>query len=365
MVLEKETELASHQTGRNSGVIHSGLYYRPGSRKARWAVEGAERLKGFCADRGIAFDVPGKLVVAPTAREVDALDRLLHRGRQNGVPVRRAGADEIAAREPQLRAYAGLVVDSTGRVRYGDVAAAFAADLRARGGEIRTGIRVQQVRSTRGETRVETDQGTVLADRVAVCGGLHADRLARASGLDPGVRILPFRGEYSELLPDRAWLVRGLVYPVPNPELPFLGVHLTRGIDGIVHLGPNAVPALAREGYSWGTVSPRDVFDMATFPGSWKLARAYGRIGMTEMVRSLTGRSLVRAGRTLVPALRLTDITRSRSGVRAQAVHRDGSLVDDFLFLRHGPVLHVLNVPSPAATACLAIGEHIAHRLYS
>ena len=247
---------------------------------------------------------------------------------------------------------------------YSGVAAALAADVQVRCGEIRTGVTVQRIRSSGGEIRVETDQDSVIADRVAVCGGLHADRLARASGLNPGVRIIPFRGEYSELRPDRAWLVRGLVYPVPNPELPFLGVHLTRGIDDVVHIGPNAVPALAREGYSWGAISPRDVFDMVTFPGSWKLARAYGRIGMSEMARSLVGRSLVRAGQTLLPALSLADITKSTSGVRAQAVNRDGSLVDDFLFLRHGSVLHVLNAPSPAATACLPIGEHIAHELY-
>nr|MCW2727365.1 hydroxyglutarate oxidase [Aeromicrobium sp.] len=364
VVLEKETQVAAHQTGHNSGVIHSGLYYKPGSLKARLAVTGAEQMKQYCEANGITYDVPGKLVVASSDRELAQLDRLLGIGRENGVPVRMAEPGEIEEREPEIRVRAALVVDSTGRVNYRDVAASLARDVRNRGGEIRLGVAVSSVTTAGSGAVVHTSAGDVEAERVAVCGGLHADRIARASGIDPGVRILPFRGEYSELLPDRAWLVKGLVYPVPDPDLPFLGVHLTRGIDGVVHIGPNAVPALAREGYTWSAISPRDLWDSLTYRGSWRLARRYGRIGAQEMARSLAGRALVKAAQEMLPPLQVADVRKSMAGVRAQAVARDGSLVDDFMFKRSGPTLHVLNAPSPAATACLPIGAHIAQELY-
>lgn len=363
LVLEKERELAGHQTGHNSGVIHSGLYYAPGSLKARLAVAGGAQLKEFCSTHGITYDVPGKLVVATSERERAQLARLEAIGGENGVPVRRASAEEIAQREPALRVVDALVVDSTGRVDYREVAASLAKDVISDGGEIRTGETVSAVRPHGSGVEVRTGNGRLTAGRAAVCAGLYADRLARASGLEPGVRILPFRGEYSELVPERAWLVNGLVYPVPDPDLPFLGVHLTRGIDGTVHIGPNAVPALAREGYSWSKVRLRDVWESVSYPGSWRLARRYGRTGAQEVVRSLTGRSLVRAARAMLPDLRAGDIRRSGAGVRAQAVTRDGRLVDDFLFVRAGATLHVLNAPSPAATACLPIGEYIAGEL--
>ncbi|MCW2793974.1 MAG: hydroxyglutarate oxidase [Nocardioides sp.] len=363
LVLEKEDGLAAHQTGHNSGVIHSGLYYAPGSLKARLAVEGAASLKAYCEDRGIAYDVPGKLVVATSAREMAQLDRLEGVGGQNGVPVRRLTAAEVREREPHLRVSGALEVSSTGRVDYRDVAAALAAEIREAGGEIRSGVTVASVTPAGSGARVRTDRETIEAHRVAVCAGLQSDRLARASGLDPGVRILPFRGEYSELVPGREFLVKGLVYPVPDPDLPFLGVHLTRGIDGTVHIGPNAVPALAREGYSWSDIVPRDVWEAVSYPGSWRLARKYGKTGAQEIVRSLRGKALVSAARGMLPELRAQDVRKSGSGVRAQAVTRDGRLVDDFLFLRQGPALHVLNAPSPAATACLPIGEHIAREL--
>ncbi len=363
VVLDKEKLVAAHQTGHNSGVIHSGLYYTPGSLKAWLAVEGARTLKEYCATHGVPFDVPGKLVVATSEREMIQLDRLLERGRSNGVDVRRASIEEIHEREPHLRVRAGLVVDSTGRVDYRRVAAAMAAEVAAQGGQIRLGVRVQSVTSVGDRTTVTATEESLAAHRVVVCAGLQSDRLARASGLDPGVRILPFRGEYSELIAERAHLVKGLVYPVPDPDLPFLGVHLTRGIDDVVHVGPNAVPALAREGYTWRRFSAHDVFESATYPGSWRLARRYGGTGAREIARSLTGRSLVRAARSMLPELTPGDVRRSGSGVRAQAVARDGRLVDDFLFIRSGPVLHVLNAPSPAATACLPIGEHIADQL--
>jgi L-2-hydroxyglutarate oxidase len=238
-----------------------------------------------------------------------------------------------------------------------------AEDIRAAGGEIRTGISVTSVEDAGSVARVRTTDEVIEADRVAVCAGLHSDRLARASGLEPGVRILPFRGEFSEIVPERDFLVKGLVYPVPDPDLPFLGVHLTRGIDGGVHVGPNAVPALSREGYTWSKIVPKDVWEAATYRGTWRLARRYARTGAKEIVRSLTGRALVREARRMLPELEVKDVRRSGAGVRAQAVTREGKLVDDFLFLRDGRALHVLNAPSPAATACLVIGNRIAEEL--
>lgn len=363
VLVEKEPAVARHQTGHNSGVIHSGLYYVPGSLKARLVRQGSRDLRAYCTAHGIPFDVPGKLVVATRRQELGQLDQLLARGHQNSVPVRRTDLDEIAEREPALRVLGGLVVESTGRVDYRKVATALADEVVARGGTIRFSESVHSVTPVSGEVRVHTSREVIVAHRVAVCAGLHSDRLARACGIDPGVRILPFRGEYSQLVPARAGLVRGLVYPVPDPDLPFLGVHLTRGIDGVVHLGPNAVPAMAREGYSWRIFSARDMADTLRYRGTWRLARKYGTVGAHEVARSLIGRSLLKAARQMLPELTMEDLGPSMSGVRAQAVAQDGRLVDDFLFRRAGAVLHVLNAPSPAATACLPIGVHIAREL--
>ena len=363
VLVEKEPAVALHQSGHNSGVIHSGLYYAPGSRKARLVLQGSRQLQDYCTEHGIPFDVSGKLVVATRQDDLIKLDNLLARGRQNAVPVRRASLDEVSEREPALRVLGALVVESTGRVDYRTVAAVLADEVLSRGGTIRCGEPVLSVTTTAGEVRVHTDKDVIVAHRVAVCAGLHSDRLARASGIDPGVRILPFRGEYSELVPARADLVRGLVYPVPDPELPFLGVHLTRGLDGVVHVGPNAVPALAREGYSWRAFSAQDMAETLTYGGTWHLARKYGRVGAHEVSRSLFGRSMLREAREMLPDLTAADLRPSMSGVRAQAVAQDGRLVDDFLFWRAGAVLHVLNAPSPAATACLPIGAHIAQEL--
>ena len=363
VIVEKEQHVALHQSGHNSGVIHSGLYYPPGSLKAQLAVQGSRDLVAYCTEHNIPFDLAGKLVVATREHELVKLDDLLTRGRQNSVPVRRADLDEVADREPAIRVLGALVVESTGRVDYRKVSAALAAEFLARGGTIRCGELVQAVTSAPQEVQLHTIKDVILAHRVAVCAGLHSDRLARASGVDPGVRILPFRGEYSELVPERSGLVRGLVYPVPDPDLPFLGVHLTRGLDGVVHVGPNAVLALSREGYSWRAFSARDMAETLGYPGSWRLAGRYARIGVHEVTRSLIGRSLLNAAREMLPELTAKDLRPSMSGVRAQAVAKDGRLVDDFLFARAGAVLHVLNAPSPAATACLPIGRHIAREL--
>ncbi|MGJ0391069.1 L-2-hydroxyglutarate oxidase [Microbacterium sp. CGR1] len=359
VVLEKEDAVALHQTGRNSGVIHSGLYYTPGSLKADFAIRGGRMIQDYCEEKGIPYDVPGKLVVATRPGDLPRLEALRARGIANGVALRDPEPGEIAEREPHIDVLQALVVEPTGRVDYGEVSRAIAREVREAGGEVRFGVEVSSVVDTAEGARIEAGDHTLIAHRVAVCGGLHADRIARRSGLDVDVRIVPFRGEYSELRADRADLVRGLVYPVPDPDLPFLGVHLTRGIDGTVHVGPNAVPALAREGYSWGRISVRDTADSLLFPGAWRLGSRFALVGAKEIVRSLSGRAMLRAAQEMVPELQPGDLVPSQAGVRAQAVGRDGRMLDDFFFLRSGRALHVLNAPSPAATASLLIGEHI------
>jgi len=364
LVLEKEPTLASHQTGRNSGVIHSGLYYTPGSLKADLAVRGAEEMKRFCTEQGITFDVPGKLVVATRPGEVPALERLLERGLRNGVPVRRASSDEIAEREPSLRAVAALVVESTGRVDFGAVAAALGRLIEADGGTIRLGEAVRGIYERDGDVLLRTTRDTVLAHRVAVCAGLQSDRLARLSGTDPKVRIVPFRGEYRELVPERSGLVRGLVYPVPDPRYPFLGVHFTRRVDGSLEVGPNAVLATRREGYRRRDVSAADLRDVLAWPGFWRLAREHWRTGVDEVVGSASKRAFMRSASRYVPDIGVADVTRAGSGVRAQAVDRDGSLVDDFRITRADGVTCVRNAPSPGATSSLAIAAHVMDEVW-
>lgn len=364
VVVENEADVAVHQSGNNSGVIHSGLYYTPGSLKAKMAVEGGQVLKAFCEEHGIAYDFPGKLVIATEQKQLPALDALYERGQQNGIPVRLVDRDEIAQIEPELSALKGMLVESTGRVDYRDVARALQGEIERNGGEIRFRSAVSAVGlSASGQPTVRTDDGEIAAYRVAVCAGLHSDRLARASGLEPGVTIIPFRGEFRTLVDEGAEMVRGLVYPVPDPDLPFLGVHLTRGIDDHVHVGPNAVPAFAREGYRRGRISPRDLFGMLCFPGTWRLGRKYAATGIREILRSISSKGLYKEAKKMLPKLQPQHLADFSSGVRAQAVGRDGNLVDDFLFGGEGRVLHVLNAPSPAATACLMIGRSIAERL--
>ncbi|MEU0253736.1 L-2-hydroxyglutarate oxidase [Streptomyces sp. NPDC006184] len=358
-VLEKEPGPARHQTGRNSGVIHSGIYYRPGSLKARYAVRGAAEMVKFCAEYGIAHAVTGKLIVATEREELPRLHALVQRGRENGIPVRELGPAQISEYEPEVRGLAAIHVGTTGVCDFVGVARELA---RASGAEIRYGARVVRVdrRPERG-VAVLTAAGDVVRARVLVnCAGLHCDEVARLTGDEPGVRIVPFRGEYYELA--RPELVRGLVYPVPDPAFPFLGVHLTRGIDGSVHIGPNAVPALAREGYGWGVVRPRELAGTLAWPGSWTIARRHWRYGAGELRRSVSRRAFLAAVRRLLPGVEAGDLVRAPAGVRAQAVLRDGTLVDDFL-IEEGPrTVHVLNAPSPAATASLPIGREVGRR---
>jgi L-2-hydroxyglutarate oxidase len=358
-VLEKEQGPARHQTGRNSGVIHSGVYYRPGSLKARYAVRGAAEMVKFCAEYDIAHAVTGKLIVATAREELPRLHALVQRGRENGIPVRELGPAQIEEYEPEVRGLAAIHVRTTGICDFTAVARQLAD---ASGAEIRYGSRVVQVdrRPERG-VAVRTGRGDVVRARVLVnCAGLYCDEVARLTGDEPGVRIVPFRGEYYELA--RPELVRGLVYPVPDPAFPFLGVHLTRGIDGGVHIGPNAVPALAREGYGWGVVRPRELAGTLSWPGSWRIARRHWRYGAGELRRSVSKGAFTQAVRRLMPGVREEDLVPAAAGVRAQAVLRDGTLVDDFLIRQGARTVHVLNAPSPAATASLPIGREVARR---
>ncbi|MBO1338078.1 L-2-hydroxyglutarate oxidase [Streptomyces sp. VRA16 Mangrove soil] len=359
VVLEKEAGPALHQTGRNSGVIHSGIYYRPGSLKARFAVRGAAEMVKFCAEYGIAHEVTGKLIVATRRDELPRLHALVQRGRENGIPVRELGPAQIQEYEPEVRGLAAIHVGTTGIADYRAVAERLAETS---GAEIRYGAEAVQIdrRPERG-VAVRTRLGDIVRARVLVnCAGLQCDRVARLAGDDPGMRIVPFRGEYFELA--RPELVRGLVYPVPDPAFPFLGVHLTRGIDGSVHVGPNAVPALAREGYGWGTVRPKELADTLAWPGSWHIARRHWRYGAGELRRSASRSAFAAAVRRLVPAVTADDLTPAPAGVRAQAVLKDGTLVDDFLIREGARTVHVLNAPSPAATASLPIGREVARR---
>lgn len=361
-VLEKEDRLAAHQTGRNSGVIHAGVYYRPGSLKAELCRAGSRSMVDFCTEHGIPVEVCGKLIVAADDAELPRLRALHERAMAGGLPVRWIGGDEAREYEPAVRAVAALRVESTGIVDFTAVCARLAELATKNGARIQLGARLFGLRRQGREQVLRTSAGEMVADVVINCAGLHADRVARLAGVRPPVRIVPFRGEYYELLPQRRDLVRGLIYPVPDPRFPFLGVHLTRMIDGSVHAGPNAVLALAREGYSWGRVSLRDVADWVTHPGLWRLARRHLGYGLTEVRRSLSRQLFARSLARLVPELTSDDITASRPGVRAQAIAADGSLVDDFLIMSGEGQVHVLNAPSPAATSSLEIARHIVSR---
>jgi L-2-hydroxyglutarate oxidase len=359
-VLEKEQRVAEHQTGHNSGVIHSGLYYAPGGRKATMGAAGATSMRDFAVEHGVRVDICGKLVVATREQQVPTLGRLLQRGRANGVPVRGISAVEARDYEPHVSCIAALRVESTGVVDFRGVCEVLAGLIAAGGGQVRFGAPIVGIRSEPRSVTVSTPDDEVVADYFVNCAGLHSDQLARMAGMRPAVRIIPFRGEYYELNPAQRHLVHGLIYPVPDPTLPFLGVHLTKMIDGGVHAGPNAVLALAREGYDWGTVSPRDIADYLTWPGTWRLFKTFWRTGIDEVLRSLSQRRFLASLRELVPDIPSDGIVHARAGVRAQALHRDGSLVDDFYFERGSRQIHVLNTPSPAATAALEIARFIA-----
>lgn len=363
-VLEAEERLAAHQSTRNSGVIHAGLYYRPGSLKARLCVEGREALYAFCAERGIAHERCGKVVVASHERELPRLDELEQRGRANGLTaLARLTAGELAEREPHAAGVAALHVGDTGIVDYGQVARAMADEVREAGGEVLTGCRALGVETRPDELVLSTSaRGPIRCAALVNCAGLEADRFARRCGTRPACRIVPIRGDFLRIEPQRRSLVRNLIYPVPDPRLPMLGVHLTRRIDGSVEVGPNAVLALDRYGYRTRRPRAADTLEMLGYPGFWLMLARNWRTGLVELWRSASRRAMVAAARRLVPALRAEDLAAGEPGIRAQAVGRDGRLLDDFEIARSGRVMHVLNAPSPAATASIAIGRWIAAR---
>lgn len=364
LVLEKEGQVAFHQTGHNSGVIHTGIYYRPGSEKARLCVAGRRRLLEFAGEENIPTRLSGKVVVATRTTELAALTELERRANANGVEdVARLEPSQLAEKEPHATGLAALWVPGAGTIDFALIAEALLRRLRSQGGEVRTGAEVLGAEQTASGWRLSTKQEAAEAGQVVVCAGLHSDRVARILGLTPSVRIVPFRGEYWHLR--RPQLVRGLIYPVPDPRFPFLGVHFTKRIDGTVEVGPNAVLAFAREGYSWGKVVASDLREILTTPGLGRLARKYWRTGLGEIARSLIPRLLVRAAQALIPEVGPSDLVRAGAGVRAQALSPDGGLVDDFAFAEGERVVAVLNAPSPAATASLAIASEIAARVKS
>jgi L-2-hydroxyglutarate oxidase len=360
LVLEKEDRVARHQSGHNSGVIHSGVYYKPGSLKARLCVSGAAAMVEFCREHGIAHDVCGKVVVATRADELPRLEELRRRGEANGLSgLRLIGPEELREIEPHAAGLQALVVPSTGITDYAAVCEKYAELISAGNGTVLTSAAATDIRRSESEIIVETPRGAFSTTSLINCAGLFSDRISRMAGDEPGVMIVPFRGEYYDLTAERASLVRALIYPVPDPRFPFLGVHFTRRITGRVDAGPNAVLAMAREGYRHRDINARDLASSLAFPGFWRMARKHWRNGLDEWHRSLSKPAFVRALQRLLPEVGEKDLVPGGSGVRAQALKPDGSLVDDFVFVPSGNVLHVLNVPSPAATASLSIGKAI------
>ncbi len=361
-VLEKEDRLAAHQTGHNSGVVHAGLYYAPGSLKAALCTEGRALLRDYCADHSLPYRPLGKLVVAVEPGELPALAEIERRARANGVPdlARVDGEARLRTLEPHVAGVAAVHSPHTAVVDYVAITEALAQDVRGAGGRVLLRSEVVGIHQDRGRVRVATPAGEHVFDRLVVAAGLQSDVVARFVGADPAPRILPFRGEYWQVRAERTGLVRGMIYPVPDPRFPFLGVHFTRGVHGDLHVGPNAVPALAREGYRWRDVSPRDVVGSLRWPGAGALARAHWRMGLDEISASLIKARYLEKARRFVPELRMSDLARKAgAGVRAQAWGRDGGLLDDFAVDRIGAVTLVRNAPSPAATSSLAIARYL------
>lgn len=363
-VVEKEPTVAAHQSGHNSGVLHAGLYYQPGSLKARFCREGRRELLAFADEHAIPYRLTGKLVVAQHEGELDRFNDLAQRGRANGLAVGELSLAEFTELEPNVRGVRALHVPESGVIDYRRVAAAYAKVVAGAGGAVRCGAAVRAITTTSEGYRIETADGGSLRTRfVIACAGLHADRIAAMTGhASDEYRIVPFRGDYYTFRPHAQDLVRGLVYPVPDPAFPFLGVHFTRGVDGALHAGPNAVPALAREGYGRFSLNRHDLLDTLRFPGFRRLARSYARTGAKEIWRDLVKPAFVADMRRYLPMVSSRDVVLGPSGVRAQCMNRSGALVDDFLIEENAGVIHVLNAPSPAATASIVIGRHVAAR---
>ncbi|NNF59471.1 MAG: L-2-hydroxyglutarate oxidase [Rhodothermaceae bacterium] len=363
LVVEKEEDWGQHQTGHNSGVIHAGLYYKPGSLKARYATAGNASMVTFCQEHDIHHEVCGKVIVATEPEELPLLENLRQRAEANGVAVTALTPEGIREHEPHVQGLAGLHVPSTGIVDYGQVAQTYARLLQERGADLRTSTRVEGIQEQGDRIVLETTQGAFETHFVVNCAGLHSDRVAKLGGVETGMKIVPFRGEYYELVPEKRHLVKTLIYPVPNPNFPFLGVHFTRMIDGTVHAGPNAVLSLKREGYRKSDFNLRDFVEVATYPAFWRLARKNMSEGWKEIVRSFSKRAFVRSMQRLIPEVQDADVVPTHAGVRAQALKADGALMDDFHLVTGPRSLHVCNAPSPGATASLEIGNAVAQRV--
>jgi L-2-hydroxyglutarate oxidase len=363
LVLEKESRWAFHQTGNNSGVIHSGIYYKPGSYKAKFCRNGAQSMVDFCRSHNIPHEVCGKVIIATQEKELPQLETLYQRGLENGLEVFRLTKEEVSEYEPHVDCIAGVRVVSTGIADYKQVCQKYAELAGAQGADLRLNTRVNRIVETATGRVLETNQGSFEARYIINCAGLQSDRVAKMGKVDPQAKIVPFRGEYYELTPEKRYLVKGLIYPVPNPEFPFLGVHFTRMIDGSVHAGPNAVLSLKREGYKKTDFDLRDFAEVMTFPGFWKLAAKHADEGIQEIIRSFSKAAFVRSLQRLIPEVQMEDVVPTHAGVRAQALMNDGKLVDDFLIIDGENSMHVCNAPSPAATSSLEIGKAIVNRI--
>ena len=362
-VLEKESRWAFHQTGHNSGVIHSGVYYKPGGFKARFCRAGNRSMVQFCQQHDIDYNICGKVIVAVEESELPQLENIYQRGLQNGLKVRKISASEVKEIEPHVRCLAALHVPSTGIVNYRQVCQKYADLIRLQGGELYLNTKVIKIVASDSIEVLETTQGTFSSRFIINCAGLYSDRLAKLGGAKPKAKIVPFRGEYYELKPEKRSLVNTLIYPVPNPNFPFLGVHFTKMIDGSVHAGPNAVLSLKREGYHKTDFNLRDFAEVMTYPGFWRLAAKHRDDGIQEIIRSFSKAAFTRSLQRLIPAVQAEDLVPTHAGVRAQALRNDGRLVDDFLIVAERNSIHVCNAPSPAATSSLEIGRAIVERI--
>jgi (S)-2-hydroxyglutarate dehydrogenase len=363
LVLEKESKWAFHQTGNNSGVIHSGIYYKPGSFKAKFCRDGSRSMVEFCQEHDIAHEVCGKVIVATDEQELPRLENLYKRGLENNLEVKRISAEEVKEIEPHVTCVAGIRVSSTGIANYKQVCLKYAELIEKQGGELRLNTKVEKISRSGKNQVLETNNGTFETGFVINCAGLHSDRIAKLAQVDPQAKIVPFRGEYYELIPEKRYLVKTLIYPVPNPDFPFLGVHFTKMIDGSVHAGPNAVLSLKREGYKKTDFDLRDFAEVMTYPGFWKLAAKHADEGIQEIIRSFSKAAFTKSLQKLIPEVRSEDLVPCHAGVRAQALMNDGKLVDDFLIVQDQNSVHVCNAPSPAATSSLEIGKSIVAQI--
>ncbi len=363
LVLEKESQWAFHQTGNNSGVIHSGIYYKPGSFKAKFCRDGCQSMVEFCQEYGIDYEVCGKVIVATDESELPRLESLYQRGLDNGIKVKRITPEEVKEFEPHVASVGGIYVYSTGIANYKQVCLKYAEIITQQGGELRLNTKVEKIVPSGNRQVLETNNGTFETRYVINCAGLHSDRIAKLGKVDPKAKIVPFRGEYYELVPEKRSLVKGLIYPVPNPDFPFLGVHFTRMIDGSVHAGPNAVLSLKREGYKKTDFDLRDFAEVMTYPGFWKLAAKHVDEGIKEIIRSFSKAAFTKSLQKLIPEVQSEDLIPTHAGVRAQALMNDGKLVDDFLIIHGQNTAHVCNAPSPAATSSIEIGKAIVAQI--